>query len=110
MENNAIIKGTNACIKFDLSGDPDLDMSKLGTCELHCSYPGGDIVKLANDMVIDVEHKTVTCTLSQQETLRLPKNKTVRVVLICMVDGMRRETRPVLECVVEDTPRRTVMA
>ena len=106
--NDRIIKGTDAVIKFDLSGDAALDMSKLGTCECHATYPGGGVVKSGDALTIDVEHKTICCVFSQQETLRLPKDKTVRIVLICMVDGMRRETRPVLECVVEDTPRRTV--
>lgn len=105
-----IIKGTDAIVKFDLSGDSTLDMSKLGTCECHVTYPGGGVVKTGDALTIDTENKTVTCRLTQQETLRLPKDKTVRIVLICMVDGMRRETRPVLECVVEDTPKRTVMS
>lgn len=107
---NRIIKGTDAVVRFDLSGDAALDMSKLGTCECHATYPGGGVVKTGDALTIDTENKIVTCQFTQQETLRLPKDKTVKIVLICMVDGMRRETRPVLECVVEDTPRRTVMS
>lgn len=108
--NDRIIKGTDAVVRFDLSGDTNLDMSKLGTCECHATYPGGGIVKTGDALTVDVERKTVVCRFTQQETLRLPKDKTVKIVLICMVDGMRRETRPVLECVVEDTPKRTVMS
>ena len=105
-----IIRGTNTCIAFDLSQDETADLSKITAAELDIIQDGSAAIrKHLVDLDIDVETSSIAYTCTQQETLSLRPDAAAKVVLILMMDGLRRETRPVLTCWVEDTPLEEVM-
>ena len=105
-----IIRGTNACIVFDLSQDYSADLSEVTAAELDIVQDGTVVVRKAmNDLDIDTDTKCVVYTCSQEETLLLRPDTAVRITLILMMGGLRREARPVLTVWVEDTPLNEVM-
>ncbi len=105
-----IIRGTNTCIVFDLSGDETADLSKITAAELDIVQDGtAAIRKHLTDLDIDTETTSISYTCTQAETLSLRPDAAAKIVLILMMDGLRRETRPVLTCWVEDTPLEEVM-
>ena len=105
-----IIRGTNTCIAFDLSADSTADLSKITAAELDIIQDGSPAIrKNLVDLDIDVETSSIAYTCTQEETLSLRPDAAAKVVLILMMDGLRRETRPVLTCWVEDTPLEEVM-
>lgn len=105
-----IIRGTNTCIVFDLSADETADLTKITDAELDIMQDGSAAIrKHLADLDIDTETTSISYTCTQAETLSLRPDAAAKIVLILMIDGLRRETRPVLTCWVEDTPLEEVM-
>ncbi len=105
---DSIIRGTNATIRLTLKDD--IDFSTITSLELYLDQMPSPIVKTLSDLDLDSENKTVTYKLSQEESLALKPNRSVRIYLIGVANGDRFETRPIVKATVEDTSKDEVMA
>lgn len=105
---NSIIRGTNAIIRLILKGD--IDVSAITSLELYLDQPGNNIIKNLSVLDIDPVNKTVTYKLSQEESLSLNPNRSVKIYAIGIANGDRFETRPIIKVYVEDTSKDEVMA
>ena len=104
---NSIIRGTNATIRLTLKGD--IDFSTITSLELYLDQPGNKIIKNLPMLDMDPVHKTITYKLSQEESLSLNPNRSVRIYAIGIANGDRFETRPIVKAYVEDTRKDEVM-
>jgi len=104
---NSIIRGTNATIRLTLKDD--IDFSTITSLELYLDQTGNPIIKTLSELDLDSENKTVTYKLSQEESLSLNPNRSVRIYLIGVANGDRFETRPIVKAMVEDTRKDEVM-
>ena len=105
---DSIIRGTNATIQIKIK--EDLDFTTITALELHIYQPTHPIVKMLEDLTLDVDAQTVTYELSQAESLSLVAGRSVEITLIGIADGDRFETRPVIKCAVENTRKNEVIA
>lgn len=105
---DSIIRGTNATIRLTLKDD--IDFSTITSLELYLDQPGSSIVKMLSELDLDSENKTVTYKVSQEESLSLKPNRSVRIYLIGIANGDRFETRPIIKAYVENTRKDEVMA
>ena len=103
---DSIIRGTNAMIRYTV---PDVDLSTIGSIEMHIVQCGKDIIKTREDLTIDAEAKTISYELTQEESLALVTKRPVEISVILMMDGERKELRPIIRADVEATRKNEVM-
>ena len=105
---NSIIRGTNATIR--LTFKDDTDFSTITTLELYLDQFGAPLIKGLDVLDVDPVNKTVTYKLSQEESLALKPNRSVKIYAIGIANGDRFETRPIIKVMVEPTSKDEVMA
>lgn len=104
---DSIIRGTNATIRLTLKDD--IDFSTITSLELYLDQPGNNIIKNLSMLDLDHVNKTVTYKLTQEESLALKPNRSVKIYLIGVANGDRFETRPIIKAYIEDTSKDEVM-
>ena len=102
---NTIIRGTNAIIRYMV---PDIDMSTVGSIEMHIVQCGKDTVKTREDLTVDVSAGTISYELTQEESLSLVPYRTGEVSVLVMVNGKRGEL-PTIKFEVNPTRKNEVM-
>lgn len=104
---DSIIRGTNATIQLKIKDD--IDFSTITSLELYLDQPGNKMIFNKNLLDLDPENKTITYKLSQEESLSLNPNRSVKIYAIGVANGDRFETRPIIKVMVEPTSKNEVM-
>ena len=104
---DSIIRGTNATIQIKIKDE--IDFSTITSLELYVDQPGNKMIFNKNLLDLDPENKTITYKLSQEESLSLNPNRSVRIYAIGIANGDRFETRPIIKTYVEPTSKDEVM-
>ena len=105
---DSIIRGTNATIQIKIKDE--IDFSTITSLELYVDQPGNKMIFNKNLLDLDPENKTITYKLSQEESLSLNPNRSVKIYAIGVANGDRFETRPIIKVMVEPTSKDEVMA
>lgn len=103
---NSVIRGTNAIIRYTIE---DVDWSTVGSIEMYITQCGKDLIKTREDLTVDTSTGEIMYKLTQEESLALVPKRQLEVTVYLMINGDRKEVRPIIRADVEPTRKNEVM-